>query len=78
MIDCLFIGHNDGAVARVAKTRALSTYNSGPAGGLMGARLLGVHGTIEREGEVIHVTAGHLVDLSDLLGDLQSASRDFH
>lgn len=37
----LFIGHNDGAVARVAKTRALSTYNSGPAGGLMGARLLG-------------------------------------
>lgn len=37
----LFIGHNDGAVARVAKTRALNTYNSGPAGGLMGARIVG-------------------------------------
>ncbi|MDX2484141.1 MAG: hydantoinase/oxoprolinase family protein [Pseudodonghicola sp.] len=32
------IGHNDGAVARVAKTRAISTYNSGPAAGLVGAR----------------------------------------
>lgn len=32
------IGHNDGAVARVAKTRAISTYNSGPAAGVVGAR----------------------------------------
>ncbi|MBI5014803.1 MAG: hydantoinase/oxoprolinase family protein [Deltaproteobacteria bacterium] len=37
----LFIGHNNGAVARVAKTRAIHTYNSGPAGGLLGARLIG-------------------------------------
>jgi N-methylhydantoinase A/acetophenone carboxylase len=36
------IGHNDGAVARVAKTRAISTYNSGPAAGLVGARAVGV------------------------------------
>jgi len=36
----LFIGHNNGAVARVAKTRAINTYNSGPTGGLMGARLM--------------------------------------
>ncbi|MFC5739844.1 hydantoinase/oxoprolinase family protein [Sinirhodobacter huangdaonensis] len=35
------IGHNDGAVARVAKTRAISTYNSGPAAGLVGARAIG-------------------------------------
>lgn len=35
------IGHNDGAVARVAKTRAISTYNSGPAAGLVGARAVG-------------------------------------
>lgn len=35
------IGHNDGAVARVAKTRAISTYNSGPAAGLIGARAIG-------------------------------------
>lgn len=34
------IGHNDGAVARVAKTRAISTYNSGPAAGLVGARAI--------------------------------------
>jgi N-methylhydantoinase A len=37
----LLIGHNNGAVARVAKTRAISTYNSGPAAGLLGARRLG-------------------------------------
>lgn len=36
----LFIGHNNGAVARVAKTRAINTYNSGPAGGLMGAKVV--------------------------------------
>lgn len=34
----LFIGHNNGAVARGAKTRAIHTYNSGPAAGLLGAR----------------------------------------
>ncbi len=37
----LFIGHNNGAVARVAKTRAINTYNSGPAAGLLGAREIG-------------------------------------
>lgn len=37
----LFIVHNNGAVARVAKTRAINTYNSGPAAGLLGARLIG-------------------------------------
>ncbi len=37
----LFIVHNNGAVARVAKTRAVNTYNSGPAAGLLGARLVG-------------------------------------
>jgi N-methylhydantoinase A len=36
----LFIGHNNGAVARVAKTRAINTYNSGPTGGLMGAKVI--------------------------------------
>lgn len=33
----LFIGHNNGSVARVARTRAINTYNSGPAAGLLGA-----------------------------------------
>lgn len=37
----LFIVHNNGAVARVAKTRAINTYNSGPAAGLLGACLVG-------------------------------------
>jgi len=37
----LFIVHNNGAVARVAKTRAINTYNSGPAAGLLGAHLIG-------------------------------------
>ena len=37
----LFIVHNNGAVARVAKTRAINTYNSGPAAGLLGAQLIG-------------------------------------
>ena len=37
----LFIVHNNNAVARVAKTRAINTYNSGPAAGLLGARLTG-------------------------------------
>jgi N-methylhydantoinase A/acetophenone carboxylase len=37
----LFIVHNNGCVARVAKTRAINTYNSGPAAGLLGARLIG-------------------------------------
>ncbi|MBI5585355.1 MAG: hydantoinase/oxoprolinase family protein [Deltaproteobacteria bacterium] len=37
----LFIVHNNGTVARVAKTRAINTYNSGPVAGLLGARLVG-------------------------------------
>lgn len=37
----LFIGHNNASVARVAKTRAINTYNSGPAAGLLGAREIG-------------------------------------
>jgi N-methylhydantoinase A/acetophenone carboxylase len=37
----LFIVHNNAAVARVAKTRAIHTYNSGPAAGLLGARTSG-------------------------------------
>jgi N-methylhydantoinase A/acetophenone carboxylase len=36
----LLVVHNSGGVARVAKTRALSTYNSGPVAGLVGANRL--------------------------------------
>ncbi len=45
---------------------------------LLGARLLGVHGVIERDGEVVHLVARHLVDHSALLGPLAARSRDFH
>jgi error-prone DNA polymerase len=45
---------------------------------LLGARLLAVYGTIEREGDVVHLVAAHLIDLSELLGTLVPKSRDFH
>ncbi|WP_300454035.1 error-prone DNA polymerase [Accumulibacter sp.] len=45
---------------------------------LLGARLLGVLGQVQREGEVVHLVAKRLVDLSPLLGRLPTASRDFH
>ena len=45
---------------------------------LMNAKLLGVFGTWQREGEVRNLIAGHLVDLTHLLGRLAAPSRDFH
>jgi error-prone DNA polymerase len=45
---------------------------------LLGARLMGVVGEVQREGEVIHVIAEHLEDHTDLLGRLHTESRDFH
>ena len=45
---------------------------------LLGAKLLAVFGKVEREGQVVHVLAGRLADLSALLGDLHARSRDFH
>jgi error-prone DNA polymerase len=45
---------------------------------LLGARLLGVQGVIERDGDVVHVVARRLLDYSMLLGPLAAPSRDFH
>jgi error-prone DNA polymerase len=45
---------------------------------LLGARLLAVHGVIERDGDVVHLVARRLADYSGLLGPLAAASRDFH
>jgi error-prone DNA polymerase len=45
---------------------------------LLGSHLLAVHGVIERQGEVVHLVAGRLVDHSHLLGGLLTRSRDFH
>jgi error-prone DNA polymerase len=44
---------------------------------LLGSSLLGVEGTVQKEGEVLHVIAERLVDYSDLLGRLVTRSRDF-
>ncbi|HSD75047.1 MAG TPA: OB-fold nucleic acid binding domain-containing protein, partial [Steroidobacteraceae bacterium] len=41
------------------------------------ARLLEVHGELQRQGEVMHVIAAQLKDLSRWLGTLSARSRDF-
>ena len=45
---------------------------------LLKARLLVVTGEIQRNGEVVHVIARRLEDMSILLGNLEAVSRDFH
>ena len=45
---------------------------------LLDSRLLEVRGTLQRQGEVLHVVARGLADLSTLLGGLVVVSRDFH
>jgi error-prone DNA polymerase len=45
---------------------------------LLESRLLEVHGKLQREGDVQHVIAQRLTNLSELLGDLVVASRNFH
>jgi error-prone DNA polymerase len=42
------------------------------------ARLMAIYGTWQREGDVKNLIAGHLEDLTHLLGELQTSSRDFH
>ena len=44
----------------------------------LGAKILQVKGTVERSGEIVHVIAGKLTDLSHLLETLTTHSRDFH
>ncbi|HSS69897.1 MAG TPA: error-prone DNA polymerase [Casimicrobiaceae bacterium] len=45
---------------------------------LLRSSLLTVYGTLEREGEVVHLIAGRLRDQTPLLGNLVTRSRDFH
>jgi error-prone DNA polymerase len=45
---------------------------------LVGSRLMGVAGQLQVEGEVMHVIAHRLVDLSRMLGRLAARPRDFH
>ncbi|MDR5643603.1 helix-hairpin-helix domain-containing protein, partial [Burkholderia cenocepacia] len=44
---------------------------------VLGASLLGVYGVWQREGEIRHLVAQRLVDLSGLLGSLSTGSRNF-
>jgi error-prone DNA polymerase len=45
---------------------------------LLCSNLLTVYGTLEREGEVVHLIAARLRDQTALLGRLAARSRDFH
>jgi error-prone DNA polymerase len=45
---------------------------------LLGSRLMGVYGQVQREGMVVHLIAKRLVDVSHLLGRLVTRSRNFH
>jgi error-prone DNA polymerase len=45
---------------------------------LLGARLMGVSGRLQREGDVLHLVARQLDDYTHLLGTLMTRSRDFH
>ncbi|MFM2597859.1 error-prone DNA polymerase [Vibrio fortis] len=42
------------------------------------AKILKVKGIIEKEGDVLHVIAGQLIDLTDELEGLKTQSREFH
>jgi error-prone DNA polymerase len=42
------------------------------------ARLLQADGYVQRDGQVVHVLAKRLFDVSDLLADLEVRARDFH
>ncbi|MBC7778529.1 MAG: DNA polymerase III subunit alpha, partial [Proteobacteria bacterium] len=44
---------------------------------VLGSRLMTVYGHVQREGEVVHLVAGRLVDDTRLLGRLVTESRDF-
>jgi error-prone DNA polymerase len=45
---------------------------------VLGARLMGVVGEVQREGAVVHVIARRLIDHTAWLGRLTVTSRDFH
>lgn len=42
------------------------------------AKALKVQGILEKEGEVVHVIAGKLIDITDEIAGLKTKSRDFH
>jgi error-prone DNA polymerase len=45
---------------------------------LLGSRLLGVAGPVQKQGIVVHVIPQRFEDLTPLLGELRTTSHDFH
>ena len=45
---------------------------------LVFSRLLCVAGRVERQGDVVHLIAGKLIDQSPMLGELEFSTREFH
>ena len=45
---------------------------------LLGSQLMGVYGTWQNENKVRHLVAGRLINLSPMLGELGTKSRNFH
>ncbi|APV51099.1 error-prone DNA polymerase [Betaproteobacteria bacterium GR16-43] len=45
---------------------------------LLGSRLLGVSGRVQKQGIVVHIVAEDFTDLSAMLGALKTESHDFH
>lgn len=45
---------------------------------LLGARLMGVRGKLQKQGKVVHVIAAELIDYNPMLAGLATQSRDFH
>ncbi len=45
---------------------------------LVFSKLLCVAGRVERQGEVVHLIAGRLIDQTPMLSELDFSSRDFH
>ncbi|MEM8546817.1 MAG: error-prone DNA polymerase [Pseudomonadota bacterium] len=45
---------------------------------LLGTRLMGVRGQVQKQGQVIHVVAAELYDYNGWLSGLETHSRDFH
>jgi error-prone DNA polymerase len=45
---------------------------------LVGSRLMGAVGKLQKEGEVMHVIVSRIVDLTGWLGRLTTSPRDFH
>ena len=45
---------------------------------VIGAKLVVISGTTQREGQVVHLIAKSVEDYTWMLGDLTTHSRDFH